>query len=45
VIFCNTGKEEESTLKFVNDCSMHWNVEITWLEFAVVNDLKIPYQL
>lgn len=42
VIFCNTGKEEESTLKFVNDCSMHWNVEITWLEFAVVNNLKIP---
>ena len=42
VIFCNTGKEEESTLKFVNDCSIYWNVEITWLEFAVVNDLKIP---
>jgi 3'-phosphoadenosine 5'-phosphosulfate sulfotransferase (PAPS reductase)/FAD synthetase len=42
VIFCNTGKEEEATLKFVNDCSRHWNVEITWLEFAVVNDIKIP---
>ena len=41
VIFCNTGKEEEATLKFVNDCSKHWNVEITWLEFAVVNDVKI----
>ena len=42
VIFCNTGKEEEATLKFVNDCSNHWNVEITLLEFAVVNDVKIP---
>jgi 3'-phosphoadenosine 5'-phosphosulfate sulfotransferase (PAPS reductase)/FAD synthetase len=41
VIFCNTGKEEEATLKFVDDCSKNWNVEITWLEFAVVNDLKI----
>jgi len=42
VIFCNTGKEEEATLKFVNDCSKYWNVEITWLEFAVVNNIKIP---
>jgi len=42
VIFCNTGKEEEATLKFVNDCSKYWNVEITWLEFAVVNNVKIP---
>jgi 3'-phosphoadenosine 5'-phosphosulfate sulfotransferase (PAPS reductase)/FAD synthetase len=41
VIFCNTGKEEEATLQFVNDCSKHWKVEITWLEFAVENDKKI----
>jgi 3'-phosphoadenosine 5'-phosphosulfate sulfotransferase (PAPS reductase)/FAD synthetase len=41
VIFCNTGKEEEATLQFVNDCSQHWKVEITWLEFAVENDKKI----
>jgi len=37
VIFCNTGKEEEATLKFVNDCSEKWDVQITWLEFAVEN--------
>lgn len=41
VIFCNTGKEEEATLQFVNDCSKKWNVEITWLEFAVENGEKI----
>ena len=41
VIFCNTGKEEEATLQFVNECSMRWNVPITWLEFAVKNNEKI----
>jgi len=41
VIFCNTGKEEEATLKFVNECSKRWNVEITWLEFAIENNKKI----
>jgi 3'-phosphoadenosine 5'-phosphosulfate sulfotransferase (PAPS reductase)/FAD synthetase len=33
VIFANTGKEDEATLKFVDDCSKNWNVDITWLEF------------
>lgn len=37
VIFANTGKEEEATLKFVNDCSIKWNVPITWLEYVEVN--------
>jgi 3'-phosphoadenosine 5'-phosphosulfate sulfotransferase (PAPS reductase)/FAD synthetase len=41
VIFCNTGKEEEATLRFVNECSKRWNVEITWLEFAVQDNEKI----
>lgn len=34
VLFCNTGKEEEATLRFVQDCSEHWGVPITWLEYV-----------
>jgi 3'-phosphoadenosine 5'-phosphosulfate sulfotransferase (PAPS reductase)/FAD synthetase len=33
VCFANTGKEDEATLRFVNDCSRHWGVPITWLEY------------
>lgn len=33
VLFCNTGKEEEATLEFVDRCSKEWNVPITWLEY------------
>jgi hypothetical protein len=33
VCFANTGKEDQATLNFVQDCSVNWNVPITWLEF------------
>lgn len=33
VVFANTGKERDETLRFVHDCSTHWGVEITWVEW------------
>ena len=33
VLFSNTGKEMAETLDFVRDCSLNWNVPITWLEY------------
>jgi len=33
VCFANTGREDEATLRFVRDCSEHWNVPITWVEY------------
>ena len=34
VLFCNTGKEEEATLRFVRECGERWNVQIVWLEYT-----------
>ena len=33
VCFANTGKEEEATLQFVNDCETNWGIDIHWLEY------------
>jgi len=33
VCFANTGKEDDATLRFVQDCSEQWGVPITWLEY------------
>ena len=41
VYFANTGKEEEATLEFVNECSIQWQVPITWLEYRPVKTFEI----
>lgn len=33
VLFANTGKEDEATLRFVRDCGQQWGVDIKWLEY------------
>lgn len=33
IVFANTGKEEESSLEFVRDCSVNWGVPIQWVEY------------
>ena len=37
VCFANTGKEDEATLRFVDQCSRNWDVPIAWLEYQVAD--------
>ena len=32
-VFANTGKEEEATLEFVENCAEKWSVDIHWVEY------------
>lgn len=45
VCFANTGKEEEATLRFVQDCSEHWGAPITWLEYQWAEDTKHRFKV
>ena len=33
VLFCNTGKEDDRTLDFVNECDVRWHANVRWLEY------------
>lgn len=33
VVFANTGKEREETLRFVHECGSRWGVKVRWLEW------------
>jgi 3'-phosphoadenosine 5'-phosphosulfate sulfotransferase (PAPS reductase)/FAD synthetase len=46
VCFANTGKEEEASLTFVDQCSAHWRVDINWLEYrdCDVGFARLNYQ-
>ena len=33
VVFANTGEENEETLEFINNVSIHLNINIIWLEY------------
>jgi len=37
VLFCNTGKEYEETLRFVNEIDREWSVGVHWLEYRREN--------
>jgi hypothetical protein len=41
VLFANTGKEEEATLEFVNECAFQWAVPITWVEYRAPSDYEV----
>jgi 3'-phosphoadenosine 5'-phosphosulfate sulfotransferase (PAPS reductase)/FAD synthetase len=42
VMFANTGKEDDATLRFVNECAVRWGVPITWLEFR---NAEVPFEV
>ena len=44
VCFANTGKEEEATLKFVNDCSVNWGVPVTWIEYVSHEEADLRFK-
>ena len=41
VLFCNTGKEDEATLKFIHAIETKWSAPITWLEYVAPAEFKV----
>ena len=45
VCFANTGREMPETLQFVNDCSVYWGVQVTWLEYDLSEQNKHIFKI
>lgn len=45
VCFANTGKEDEATLKFVDDCARNWGVGINWVEYFDAEETKDRFRV
>lgn len=43
VVFANTGKEREETLRFVFEVSQRWNVRIHWVEWTPAGGAEVGY--
>jgi hypothetical protein len=43
VVFANTGKEREETLRFVYGVSVRWNVQIHWVEWTPSGFVEVGY--
>lgn len=41
VLNCNTGKEEEASLRFIRDIEQHWSVPITMLEYRLGGNFEV----
>lgn len=45
VVFANTGKEDERTLEFVEQCSINWGIDIVWVESKHTNKKGVPFSI
>jgi hypothetical protein len=43
VVFANTGKEDEGTLFFVDECAQEWGIDIVWIEAKCIDENGQPY--